>query len=194
MQDKGTRPQRRAAGHPDDTRQRILAIARDLFVRQGYTGTTIADIASQLGATTAALYYHFKSKADILDSLLAEPLAAYIKLIEHATRERLSAEALLGTYIDFIADTRELIPVVAADPAVRSMLDARLPRKPQEMINAIITALAGPRPERAATIRAHAAFAVVKESTLAALSTNDGRLSPDDRDEILAAALRALTR
>lgn len=186
MQDERTR--RRS----DDTRQRILAIARELFASQGYTGTTIADIARCLGTTTAALYYHFKSKKDILDSLLAEPLAAYTRLSAEAGRKRLPATELLGAYIDFVADTRELIPVVTGDPAVRSMLDEQLPRKPDEMSDAIIAALAGTRPSRAATIRAHAAFAVVKESTLAILSSGTRRLRARDRDEILAAALRAL--
>ena len=49
-----------------DTKNRILGIARDLFARKGFTGTSIADIARELGTTTAALYYHFSSKADIL--------------------------------------------------------------------------------------------------------------------------------
>jgi len=60
------------------------------------------------------------------------------------------------------------------------------------MTAAIIAALAGPRPSRATTIRAHAAFAVAKEGTLAAMAIGNGRLTPGDRDEILAAALRAL--
>ncbi|MFD1052660.1 TetR family transcriptional regulator [Kibdelosporangium lantanae] len=64
----------------EQTRQRILDISGRLFAEQGYAGTTIADIARELGTTTAALYYHFKSKVDILDSLLATPLAAYTKL------------------------------------------------------------------------------------------------------------------
>jgi len=53
-------------------------------------------------------------------------------------------------------------------------------------------ALAGPRPNRATTIRAHAAFAVAKEATLAAMAIGNGRLTPGDRGEILAAARRAL--
>jgi hypothetical protein len=60
------------------------------------------------------------------------------------------------------------------------------------MTAAIIAALAGPRPNRATTIRAHAAFAVAKEATLAAMAIGNGRLTPGDRDEILAAAQRAL--
>jgi hypothetical protein len=47
-------------------------------------------------------------------------------------------------------------------------------------------------PEPATTIRAHAASAVAKEGTLAAMAIDNGRLTPGDRDEILAAALRAL--
>ncbi|HTZ23165.1 MAG TPA: helix-turn-helix domain-containing protein, partial [Streptosporangiaceae bacterium] len=65
-----------------DTKQRILAIAGELFARQGYTGTTIADIARELGTTTAALYYHFPSKAAILGGLLARPLEAYTRLLD----------------------------------------------------------------------------------------------------------------
>ena len=34
---------------PVDTKQRILGIAAELFARQGYTGTTIADIAGEPG-------------------------------------------------------------------------------------------------------------------------------------------------
>lgn len=193
MDDERAQPPRREPGRGDGTRQRILAIARDLFASQGYTDTTIADIAGRLGTTTAALYYHFKSKADILDSLLAEPLAAYTRLTEPATLNQLSPAELLGAYLEFTADTRELMPVIAADhPAIRPVLDARLPRKPEEMIDAIITALAGPRADRAATIRAHAAIAVIKEGTLAALPAESPRLRTEDRDEIIAAALRAL--
>jgi len=184
------------AGQPrrarsDATRQRILDTAREAFARQGYTGTTITDIARPLGITTAALYYHFASKADILDSLLAEPLAAYARLIEDATAHRLDAPELLAAYLDFMAETRELIPVVAADPAIGAILDERLPRTPQQMTAAIIAALTGPHPSRAKTIRAHAALAAVKEATLAAMSDTD-TLRPRDRAEILAAALRAL--
>ena len=42
-------------------------------------------------------------------------------------------------------------------------------------------------------IRAHAAFGVVKDATLAALATAEGQLTARDRSELLAAALRALS-
>ena len=53
-----------------DTRQRILAVANELFIEQGYEGTSLREIADRLDITKAALYYHFRSKDDILQTLL----------------------------------------------------------------------------------------------------------------------------
>jgi AcrR family transcriptional regulator len=52
-----------------DTRQRILDVALDLFTEQGYDGTSLRQIAEQLGITKAAIYYYFESKEDILMAL-----------------------------------------------------------------------------------------------------------------------------
>ena len=59
------------------TRTRILDIARDLIAAQGYSSTSIAQIAEKLGTSKAALYYHFKSKEEILDALLSQPIEAF---------------------------------------------------------------------------------------------------------------------
>ncbi len=61
----------------------------------------------------------------------------------------------------------------------------------------VIEALAGPGADRVAVIRAHAAFGVVKNATMAAMSIDpapegDAKLDPADRAEILNAAPRAL--
>jgi AcrR family transcriptional regulator len=51
------------------TRERILDAALDLFIAQGFDGTSLRQIAEALGVTKAALYYHFESKDDILMAL-----------------------------------------------------------------------------------------------------------------------------
>jgi AcrR family transcriptional regulator len=58
-------------GRPDesDTRERILDVALDLFIEQGYDKTTLRQIAEPLGFTQAAIYYHFAAKEDILVAL-----------------------------------------------------------------------------------------------------------------------------
>jgi len=176
-----------------DTRQRILAIAADLFARQGYTGTSIADIARELGTTTAALYYHFPSKSAILGGLLAGPLTGYTRLLDSLDApDGATPEDLLGAIIDITADSRDLALIFDRDPAALAIVDAQLPRSSQTITAETVAAVAGPDPDRAALIRANAALAVVKAATLAAVQLSGGPLEPADRTEILAAALRVL--
>ena len=59
----------------NDTRDRILAVALDLFVEQGYDKTSLREVAEQVGVTKAALYYHFASKQEIFRTLM-EPFSA----------------------------------------------------------------------------------------------------------------------
>ena len=58
------RPLAGADRHPDegDTRERILDVALDLFIEQGYDKTSLRQIAEPLGFTQAAIYYHFAAK------------------------------------------------------------------------------------------------------------------------------------
>lgn len=51
------------------TRDRILDIAIDLFIAQGYDKTSMRQIAERLGHSKAAIYYHFAGKEDILQAL-----------------------------------------------------------------------------------------------------------------------------
>ena len=52
------------------TRVNIQAVALRLFSEQGYESTSMRQIAEELGFTKAALYYHFKSKEDIVRALM----------------------------------------------------------------------------------------------------------------------------
>jgi AcrR family transcriptional regulator len=175
-----------------DTKNRILGIARVLFARKGFTGTSITDIARELGTTTAALYYHFPSKADILGAVMAPPLAVYVRILESLDAGQPSPEVLLDTLIDLAAESRELAQIIDRDPAAVQIIDQYLPRKSHEMTSAVIAALAGPEAGHAAVIRAHAAFSVTKTATMAALEMSGDILEPADRAEILAIALRIL--
>lgn len=52
------------------TKERILEEALKLFSQSGYMGTSMNDIAAKLGVTKAALYKHYTSKQEILDSIV----------------------------------------------------------------------------------------------------------------------------
>jgi AcrR family transcriptional regulator len=63
----GTRHSRRG-----NTRQRIQEVALELFAEQGYEKTSLREIAARLDVTKAALYYHFKTKEEIIVSLFED--------------------------------------------------------------------------------------------------------------------------
>ncbi|MFE2102389.1 MULTISPECIES: TetR/AcrR family transcriptional regulator [unclassified Streptomyces] len=63
----GTKQQRRG-----NTRQRIQDVALELFAEQGYEKTSLREIAEHLDVTKAALYYHFKTKEEIIVSLFED--------------------------------------------------------------------------------------------------------------------------
>jgi AcrR family transcriptional regulator len=67
-----------------DTRTRIQEIALKLFVEQGYEATSLREIAEALGVTKAALYYHFKSKDEIVTSLVEDRVRSVEELIAWA--------------------------------------------------------------------------------------------------------------
>ncbi|MFD1930330.1 TetR/AcrR family transcriptional regulator [Nonomuraea mangrovi] len=59
----------------EDTRAKIQEVALRLFTEQGYEATSLREIAEELGVTKAALYYHFKTKDDIVASVAGDRIA-----------------------------------------------------------------------------------------------------------------------
>ena len=64
----------RRAATAEDTRHRILVVARELFSDQGIDRITIAQIASDAGVSASSVYALFKSKAGILRELMRATL------------------------------------------------------------------------------------------------------------------------
>lgn len=60
-----TRPPR------DALRQEILAVARRRFSEIGYQATSLQTVADEVGCSKGALLYHFRSKAAIVEALVA---------------------------------------------------------------------------------------------------------------------------
>ncbi|MFI0238101.1 TetR/AcrR family transcriptional regulator [Streptomyces sp. NPDC016845] len=75
--DSSNKPQQRRG----DTRQRIRDVALELIAEQGYEKTSLREIAERLGVTKAALYYHFKTKEDIVVSLFDDLITPIDELI-----------------------------------------------------------------------------------------------------------------
>jgi AcrR family transcriptional regulator len=80
---------------PRLTQQAIVAVAAELFARNGFGATSLDEIAEQLGASKASLYYHIKNKEEILRLIFLTVLSAseeplrQITEAEQSPREKL---------------------------------------------------------------------------------------------------------
>ena len=61
----------------EDTKQRILACALELFSERGYDAVGVGEIAAAVGIRAPSLYNHYPSKRAIFDAIVAETAAQY---------------------------------------------------------------------------------------------------------------------
>ncbi|MFD5735418.1 MULTISPECIES: TetR/AcrR family transcriptional regulator [Streptomyces] len=88
-------------GRKGNTRQRIQDVALGLFSEQGYEKTSLREIAEKLEVTKAALYYHFKTKEDIVISLfqdLSRPIDELIVWAEEQPRSLETKREVIRRY------------------------------------------------------------------------------------------------
>ena len=61
---------RRTKEEAQETRNRILDTAEEVFREQGVTSTSLADIADAAGVTRGAIYWHFRNKGDLFTAMV----------------------------------------------------------------------------------------------------------------------------
>lgn len=81
---QGTGRQRTATAGTDVQRERILQAAAQLFAAQGYANTTMAQIVRALGATKPFVYYYFRDKQEIFETLSWRPAVACFTSLDFA--------------------------------------------------------------------------------------------------------------
>ena len=143
-----------------DTREQIRRLALELFAERGYDGTSLREIADRLGITKAAVYYHFKTKEEILASLVGDFFGEVDELVSWAqqqpatvtTREQVLRryQALLGErateWAQFLQEAQTALRDVAAGEQLRSRF------------NRLADLLVDPGDPIAARLRARLAF------------------------------------
>lgn len=65
-------------------RERIIEEAVKLFYARGFTGTTLDDIAAELGVTKPFIYTHFRSKVELLAALCTPTIELSLAAVENA--------------------------------------------------------------------------------------------------------------
>jgi AcrR family transcriptional regulator len=107
-----------------DTRTRIQATALELFIQQGFTATSLQQIADRVGVTKAALYYYFPSKADLARSIFLpwkEDLDQFLDEAE-ADPDR-DPRDLIGDAFDVLVRHREAFLAMMTDGSIIKHID-----------------------------------------------------------------------
>jgi AcrR family transcriptional regulator len=107
-------------------RERILGVAGDLFAEGGFDAVSVADIASASGISTGLIYYHFKDKQTLFETVVRES----IHLLEDAAVVSLSGEtgpevrltSFVTAYMKLLEEHESLMRLL-----IRSMSDLGSP-------------------------------------------------------------------
>ncbi|MGH8981025.1 MAG: TetR/AcrR family transcriptional regulator [Acidimicrobiales bacterium] len=128
--------------HGDETRARIVETALQLIADHGFSATSTREIAEHLGFTKAALYYHFRTKEDLLAAIVAPAMQELAVLAERGETAATPAErrALVEGYVDLVARHAELIRVIANDPGAK---DSSVFTTTEPLFASLVKALSG---------------------------------------------------
>lgn len=148
---------------PPGTKERIQAVARELFAEKGVQRTSLQDIAARLGITKPALYYHFSSREELVRSIVQPFLDEGEALIRrYEAAGRFDKRELLEEYFDIQYKYRDDLVFVLtelaawADP-VHTIIGWR---------ERLMTLLVGPHPSLARAARAAMVLGGLQDCTV----------------------------
>lgn len=149
---------------PGGTKQDIIDTARNMFGRHGYDGTSIRQLTASLGITPAALYYHFGSKHEVLEGIMAgfinggERLLEGLRLLGHGPD---TIRPALEGYYDLLAEDVGVFRLVFNDAAIQQgPIGQRIRLQAREFFGRLV----GDEPSVDDRIRAAAAVGTIRLS------------------------------
>ena len=87
-----------------DTATQVLDVAERLVQQRGFNGFSYADVARELGVSTAALHYHFPGKAELGEALIERYAARFWPRSRRWTTEASIRAAKLEAYAQLYAE------------------------------------------------------------------------------------------
>jgi len=145
----------------EQTRQQILETAQRLFGEIGYEATSIQMIADELSLTKAAVYYHFRAKADIQHALMLPGKQRIKTLLDEAEAirgRRARIEYVAAGFADYLVQYRH--SAATADAPVTSRPDPDREKDATTLHRRGLTLLFGESPTGAERLSYNTAFAL----------------------------------
>jgi TetR/AcrR family transcriptional repressor of nem operon len=87
-----------------DTADQILDVAEQLVQKRGFNAFSYADVAGELGLTNAALHYHFPSKSELGEALIARYAIRFVGALAEIGESLADPLRKLDAYAELYAD------------------------------------------------------------------------------------------
>ncbi|RYY12953.1 MAG: TetR/AcrR family transcriptional regulator, partial [Chitinophagaceae bacterium] len=123
------------------TEEKILAAAKNVFIRQGMMGARMQDIADEAGINKALLHYYFRNKEQLFDVIFMQAAGQLFPRI----RMIFESDAPLFEMIERFCD--DYIEIISANPYLPLFVFNEINRDPAEFMKKINGAMGFPRPE-----------------------------------------------
>lgn len=90
---------RYSSSHKDQTRQRIIDVASQLFKEHGIDATGLATIMHGADLTNGAFYAHFASKEALVEAVIAHEIQQQIESFQKAPKDISGVRAIVAMYL-----------------------------------------------------------------------------------------------
>jgi AcrR family transcriptional regulator len=172
----------------EETRGRVLDGAATAFARSGYDGTSIAEIASESGVSTGAIYAHFSGKAELFAATLLSHGSVEAEQVMHLGQDHTAGRILRDGGLALAhrdpAEGSLLVEAVVAarrDPEVAKVVTATLLEREAHIAQLVATGQEDGRTDP--TIRADAVARFTLMLVLGSLMVSALELPPVDDDQ-----------
>src|SRR5262245_21008543 len=92
----------------------VVAAAGPLFAQHGYGSVSLDDLATAMGISKSAIFYHYKRKAQILQDVVRPLLEGVDEIMSD---HRGDPEAMFSAYVDLVDEQRVAVEVLSSDVA-----------------------------------------------------------------------------
>jgi AcrR family transcriptional regulator len=146
---------------PITTRSAILIKAAQFFSQKGYAGTSMSDLAEDLGLSKAAIYHHFESKQSILMNLVQstfQDMGVLVHEVESLPASKVNPSDVLRRFAEILFAHRQVVSLIL----FQLPSELRTPGiERREYMVRLQEILAGKKPTLERRIRARAATTII---------------------------------
>ncbi|MFV2018513.1 TetR/AcrR family transcriptional regulator [Micromonospora sp. LOL_023] len=161
-----------------ELREQILDVAAQRFAVVGFRGTSLQDIAAEVGCAKASLLYHFDGKDAILAALMKPAVASLVELDQRLSGldDETARRAAIDGFIDLCLRYQRQIAVLYAE--IPQLLHQPAFCDLEQMIDRLLDALSGRSTGLESRFSALVVLAGISAASSKHLELPDGELGP----------------